>query len=125
VLDLLLADADDDLATLAERFARAFVDGSYPLGPGGAVRPHQLLQACARSERVRAMYVSLVSDAIRRMGGAVRESQSRRSVRADVDADEIASLLMAIIIGVQTMVELGAPLDLAAVSGSVMRLLQA
>jgi AcrR family transcriptional regulator len=124
VLDALLAESEgDDLGALAQRFAHAFVDGRYPLGPGGAVRPHQLLQACARSERVRAMYVSLVSDAIARMGAAVKRSQHRESVRADVAADEVASLLMAIIIGAQTMVDLGAPLDLAALTRSVMMLL--
>jgi len=126
ILDALLeGEADDDLAAVATRFVAAFADGTYPLGAGGGVKPHQLLEACARSERVRALYVTLIGEAIARLRATIAVSQRGGSVRADVELEALAAMLLALIVGAQTMVELGAPLDLPKTAAAVLTLLQA
>jgi AcrR family transcriptional regulator len=125
VLDALFTTDDgDDLATTAARFLTAFADGSYPLGPAGGVRPHQLLQACARSERVRKLYVGLIAEAIQRLGGTIAVSQSKGAVRDDVSAQQLATLLLAAVIGAQTMMELDGSMQLPQAAGALMTLLQ-
>ncbi len=125
ILDALLeGDEEDDLSTVAGRFVHAFADGTYPLGPGGQVKPHQLLQACARSESVRALYVKLIGEAIARLRATITVSQRAGTVRRDVDDDVLAAMLLALIVGAQTMVELGAPLDLAKTTSAALTLLR-
>ena len=127
LLDALLAAADEpDAMTLqlaAQRFVTALADGSYPLGPTGGIRPHQLLEACARSERVRTLYVELVQEAIARLTRIVAADQQRGAVRPDVPAQNSAQLLLAIVIGVQTMMELGVNLAAADIALLCNRLL--
>ncbi len=60
LLDALLGPERDpeavDLAGIAMRFLEALASGRYPLTRKGGVRPYQLLDACARSPRIRAEY---------------------------------------------------------------------
>jgi hypothetical protein len=87
------------------------------------VRPHQLVDACVRNPIIRARYVALVAASISRLAAAVADGQARGRVRADIDAAQVATLLLALIIGGQTMLELGAPLDLAHGARALMVLL--
>ncbi|MEZ4439687.1 MAG: TetR/AcrR family transcriptional regulator [Polyangiaceae bacterium] len=113
VLDALLAAPEGELSleTAAARFLAAFADGSYPLGPAGGIRPHQLLDACARSARVGELYVELVQEAIARVAAIVKADQARGALRGDVEPEPTAQLLLAIVIGVQSMLDLGLPLE--------------
>src|SRR5262249_34282992 len=52
-LDGVLA-VPSDLSATVQRFLEAFLSGVYPLTQRGGVKPHQLLDACARSAIVRA-----------------------------------------------------------------------
>lgn len=116
LLDAVLGDPGsepDDLDTTATRFLGAVASGAYPLTSKKGPRPHQLLDACARSERVRKRYVELIRESVARLSGIVRRSQSGGSVRADVDADAIAWIALAAIVGGQTLLELRAFSDLA------------
>jgi AcrR family transcriptional regulator len=124
-LDAVLGTAgkDDDLLTVAARFLRAVTTGDYPLMREGGVRPHQLLDACARSPAIRARYVALAEDSVARMAQAVRRSQKDEVLRDDVDAKAVAQILLAAIIGAQTMNELAIPMDLAKTSAALLRLL--
>ncbi len=112
------------LEEIVRRFLASVVNGVYPLigGPGG-VRPHQLVDACVRNPTIRARYVALVRTSIERLALAVADGQTRRRVRDDVDAEQVAALLLAAIIGGQTMLELGVPLDLGKGAHSLMTLL--
>jgi AcrR family transcriptional regulator len=126
ILDVLIQpDEDADLAAMVARFAHAFADGTYPLGPGGGIKPHQLLDACARSPRVRDKYVGLVTEAIRRAARVVARSQRAGDVRGDVDPSHVGGLFLAAIIGAQTMMELGVPFDLANTAMAVLKMLSA
>jgi len=126
-LDQVLAPEGDgavDLAGATSRFLRAVAKGDYPLMGAGGVRPHQLLDACARSPLIRARYVALVEDAIARVAKSARASQQAGMLRDEIGATELARLLLAGIIGAQTMAELGVPLDLGRLTRALFALLR-
>jgi AcrR family transcriptional regulator len=129
-LDAVLADADDGdakpgtaLTGMIARFVRAVVAGDYPLMREGGVKPHQLLDACARSEAIRAQYVALAEESVARMARIVRSDQKAGTLRDDVDERAIATLLLAACIGAQTMNELRMNVDLAGTSAAMLRML--
>jgi AcrR family transcriptional regulator len=126
-LDAVLGVADDvdaGLAGTASRFMGAVVKGDYPLMREGGVRPHQLLDACARSPAIRARYVALATDSVARLAKIVRADQKKGVLRDDVDAKTVATILLAAIIGVQTMNDLEMTVDLPRTSLSILRLLK-
>lgn len=110
-LDAVLAADASDLATIAGRFLQAVAQGQYPLMKRGGVRPHQLLDACARSPVIRARYVALVQESITRVAAAIAADQTSQRLRADVDATRLAAIILAAVIGAQTMMELRVPFD--------------
>lgn len=118
VLDALLGAAGDgvDLAEVARRFVTAVLSGEYPLTRRGGPRPHQLLDACARSPKLRARFVAMLDESIERIASAVTVSQSRGQVSPRVDARALATSLLAAVMGAQSMLELGVAIDLAAVA---------
>jgi TetR/AcrR family transcriptional regulator, transcriptional repressor for nem operon len=127
-LDSVLGDADGSgapptLETVVARFLGAVVSGRYPLTSKNGPRPHQLLDACARSEKIRARYVGLVADSIARLSRVIQASQEEGTVRADVRAEDVSTVLLAAIIGAQTMIELKAPLDLAGAATSMVKMM--
>ncbi len=111
------------------RFVDAVGSGAYPLmasgGKGPLVRPHQLLDACARSPVVRERYRDLVQLSVGAVAGLVHADQSDGDLRGDVDAQTVAKLALAIVIGAQTMNDLGLALDAAELATAVERLLRA
>ncbi len=111
LLDTIFAGEEADLMQTFVHFAAAFKDGRYPLGPGGSVHPHQLLDACKRSPRIRDRYIALIEESVRRLTQVVERSQEGRSVRPDVDAQATATLLLLSVIGAHTLTDLGAPFD--------------
>ncbi len=113
----------------AERFGASVRRGDYPLMRADAknaaplVRMHQLLDACARSLLVRARYRDLVLASMQVASGLVEEDQRDGGVRRDVEPSAIGALALAMIIGAQTMSELGISLDPALLAKTVERLL--
>jgi len=114
------------LTAIVVRFLEAIRSGSYPLTKKGGVRPHQLLQACARSPVVRARYVALIDASRDHVAQLVARDQQggHAEVRSDVDPSEITTLLLAAVIGAQTMLELEVPLDPGALGTAVLKLLR-
>ena len=127
VLDSLLGPdqsaSHDNLSSITQRFLTALVSGHYPLTRRGGMRPYQLLDACARSPAIRDLYVSLVDNSTKRLGGSIRESQRLRQVRNDTDADQLAMLLLATVIGLHTLYDLDMPVDLARGAQTLFQLL--
>jgi AcrR family transcriptional regulator len=111
------------------RFVDAVTSGAYPLmatdGKGPLVRPHQLLDACARSSIVRERYRSLVQLSVGAVAGLVKHDQDDGAVRDDVDPETVATMALALIIGAQTMSDLGLTLDPAHLASAVERMLGA
>jgi AcrR family transcriptional regulator len=127
MLDGLLgpADAPADLAAVVRRFVDAVRGGSYLLAGEAGVRPHQLMDACARSPRLRDRYARIVGDVLSRLTRAVEGGQRQGLVRKDVAAEDVAALLFAGVLGAQTMLELRLPLDLPRAASATMRLVMA
>ena len=120
------------LAEAAERFVRAIAQGTYPLMPPPSfvpakktgsthpqVRPHQLLDACARSPIVRERYRALVEASIAHVAVLTQSDQAAGTIRSTLDASQVGTLLVAMVIGVQTMAELGVTMDPAALARTV------
>jgi TetR/AcrR family transcriptional repressor of nem operon len=109
------------------RFVDAIGSGAYPLmateGKGPLVRPHQLLDACARSSIVRERYRDLVQLSIGAVAGLVQGDQADGVVRADVDPATVATMALALTIGAQTMNDLGITLDPAQLASAVEHML--
>ena len=113
-LDAVIATGDQrhDLEETMARFVRTLGglrSGRARRAPGGELPVYRLLDACARSKRVRGRLASLLREAIERVAKAAEEGQAARSVRADVDADQLATLLVAAALGSLTAVEIGLP----------------
>ncbi len=124
LLDLLIGqDEATDLATTVERFMQAFADGTYPLAPAGGIKPHQLLEACARLPRVRELYGGLVTEAMRRTSRVIDASQQTGGVRSDVNSEHVGALLLAAVIGAQTVMELGIDFDLRCAASAALQML--
>jgi AcrR family transcriptional regulator len=124
ILDqLVTASSDEDLAATFARFMAAFADGRYPMAPSGGIRPHQLVDACMRSARVRQRYVQLIVEAMTRVRRVVERGQHDALLRPDVDPTAIATLLLAAVIGSQTMSELQVPYDFPTTAATVLTLL--
>jgi TetR/AcrR family transcriptional regulator, transcriptional repressor for nem operon len=118
------AGAQEDLMAVAARFLAALGRGDYPLAGKRGVKPHQLLAACARSPRIRARYVALVEDAIRRVAEVIGRDQQRRGLRRDLDPEQLARLLLAVVIGAHTMLELDIDLDVARIGALLLRVVK-
>jgi AcrR family transcriptional regulator len=109
------------------RFVEAVSSGAYPLmasgGRGPLVRPHQLLDACARSAVVRARYRELVQLSVGAVASLVSADQDEGEVRRDVEAETVASMALALVIGAQTMSDLGLVLEPSALADAIERML--
>ncbi len=111
-----------DLAALVARFAQAVSIGAYPLP--GAVRLHHILDACSRSDVVRARRARLLRDSMDLVGEYARDSQRRGKLRADVDPGQLGALSIAIVLGIEVLTELCVPFGATGAAGTVMDLLR-
>jgi hypothetical protein len=69
---------------------------------------------------VRARYVALATETLSRLGELVAAGQRDGLVRADLRARDIAALLLAAVIGAQTMLELDLPIDAPAAAATML-----
>jgi hypothetical protein len=115
------------LRTVAERFVGSVKAGTYPLMPPRGKKPmvsmHQLLAACARSKQVRERYRGLVEASVGAVQVLAFNDQQTSAVRSDVGPGDIAQLMLAIIIGAQTMGELGVAVDPEALTRAMLAML--
>jgi TetR/AcrR family transcriptional repressor of nem operon len=129
----LATETTSVLAEAAHRFVSAIDAGTYPLLPprtqsararaGPQVRPHQLLQACARSPIVRERYKALVEASIEHVAFLAQSDQKNGTIREQLDPKQVGTMLLAIVIGSQTMAELGVPIDPAALARAAIAML--
>lgn len=125
VLDILLGKEEEkhDLLTLVPGFIRALLSGDYPLSRKGGVPPHQLLDACARSDEIRQQYVQLIQKGAGRLANALHEGQQAGMVRADIAPASTALLIVSLVIGFHTMYDLEVPMDLEKEASAALQLL--
>lgn len=124
-LEALFAGGGGSLPSTVELFLKALAVGAYPLMSPAGVKPHQLLEACARSPVVRARYVGLIELSLEEMRRMVKAGQRgrRAELRSDVAPDQIARMLMAAVIGAGVMAELAMPIDARKLADAFLRLL--
>ena len=113
--------ADADLATTITMFTTSVEAGAVPFP--GRVRPHQILEACARSEKLRVKYSELLHLARERLSAAVRRGQQSGALRQDALPDSVAQLLLAAVLGVEVAADLDLPHDASGVGQLVITLL--
>jgi AcrR family transcriptional regulator len=115
------------LRTVAERFVASVKAGTYPLMPPRGKKPmvsmQQLLAACARSKKVRARYGGLVEASSGAVQALALADQQSDAIRSDVDPTAIGQLMLAVIIGAQTMSELGVTVDPEALTRAMLTML--
>ena len=123
-LDALLGDASGEgLGGVMRRFAERLESGDHPISRRGGVRPYQLLDACARSPAVRERYVALVAEGTARLADVLQGQQQGGAIRADVDPRHVAGLLEALVIGLETLHDVEAPVDLEGIAVTLLKLL--
>ena len=113
----------DDVARLSAGAQGALLGLPVP-GAGRVIRFHRLLEACGRSPRIRARWVALVREAIERVAKAANTGQLAGSVRSDVEADRIGTLLVALALGAVAALESGVPFDPAQARDAVLALMR-
>jgi TetR/AcrR family transcriptional regulator, transcriptional repressor for nem operon len=113
------------LEEVARRFVQSISEGKYPLMREGALRPSQLIDACARSPEVRARYAELIETAVERLAAVIRREQERGDSPGELVAREVATLLIALIVGAQTMlIDLKLPIDVPGLSLTALTILE-
>jgi hypothetical protein len=124
-MDALIArgDAALDFQRTLSMFTNAVRYGAYP--PASSVRSHQVLQACERSSVVRQQYVALLQQARSRVAAVVREGQQALTLRSDVDSEQAGLILIALVMAVQTLIEVGFPFEVDKAAATVAKLLAA
>jgi AcrR family transcriptional regulator len=133
-LDAVIATGDQahDLERTIHRFARALegMDGPTrksrrrsPSSLASGLQVHRLLEACARSTAIRSRVAGLVQQALGRLAQAASAAQSTHTIRRDLPAQEVATMLVMMAIGLLVAGEIGVPLDPRAGRALVLALL--
>lgn len=112
-----------DVAGMARRVVTVLTSGDYPVGKGGLMRSYQLLQACERSAIVQGQYLDHLQKTRVLLIDSLVEAQGRGRLDPDLDAPSLSQLLLALFIGLRTLRDLEAPMDIAAVLPTLLRLL--
>lgn len=123
LLDALIAtgDAALDLERTVRAFAAAHASGLFP--GHTTVTAWQFMQACARSPALRQRYVALLGEAVQRVGHAARKAQDAGTARSGVDPKQIGLVLVGLVIGAETLSDLGLEYDVMRAADAVLALL--
>jgi len=130
--DAIIATGDGphDLERTVRRFEEAVVGISALRLPGRSGRDapagvplHRLLEACERSPALRAQLVRLLREAMERVAKTAGAGQAAATVRADVDAAALATLLVTLALGFMAALDAGLPFDAPAARRAVLALL--
>lgn len=120
-LDFILQQGPRDLPAIIDTFVRLLSGGELPLVR--RVRISQLFEACARSPELTVKLLVILAQAQQRVADAVRDSQAAGIVRADAKPEAIAEILLALALGAQVALQLGAPYDAPAVQAELARMM--
>ena len=112
---------DQDLPAIVRSFVAALSAGALPLSR--EVRFSQVLEASMRSPELRVRFLAMLLIAKGRIADAVERSIASGTVDASRDPHAGAEILLAIVRGVQSAAQLGAPYDAAAVEREVLAML--
>ncbi|MFO0676256.1 MAG: TetR/AcrR family transcriptional regulator [Polyangiaceae bacterium] len=124
-VDLVVDDDPGDVRAMVQRFMVAMGTGDRVIGGTGAWSFRDTLRVLAKSPRVRAGYVSRVSELGKRIEANVLLGQRAGKVRADVSPAAISGLLVGLAFGAIAMIDFGAEVDFAAVANGLVTTLEA
>lgn len=113
-----------DLEATVRGFADAVQSGAYP-PPSGVVKLHNFLDACVRLPLLRKRHLALLDDTLARLAATVKAAQSAGKARRDVSADAAGLLLLTLVTGVDTLLELGFRFDVRGAAAAMLKLLRA
>lgn len=125
IQDAVLApsEARVDLSQTVARFVGA-VAARDPAAVGTASwRFHHTLAACARSAKLRRLYLGLEEAAVRRVTEAAVAGQRAGTVRTDVPAPALAEILVLLTLGISAAIDLEMPFDLDGGARGLVKLL--
>jgi len=124
VLEVLLGGDGEplDLAHVVRRFGELVASGAY--AKGGIVALRHFLDAVARSPKLRKRHVALLHETQARLAAAARAAADAHAIRSDVAPEQLALLLMTLVMGVEEMLEVGFPFDVQAGAAAMLRLLR-
>jgi AcrR family transcriptional regulator len=113
-IDDLDIDSQSDLPTIIRNYAMRFLERTWIVVGSAGWAFHHTLDACARSERIRTAYAQAISRVCQRLKVQIVIGQRDGKVRANLDADALATLLATIALGGVTIAQVGVPVDVAA-----------
>jgi AcrR family transcriptional regulator len=127
-------DTEMGLEPTVRRFVDAILEmthGAPALVPGvkvnasdATIQLHRLLEASERSPLIQDRLVGMLESAVQRVADVAGEEQAIHSMREDIDAKVVGSLMVALAIGVVTAVEAGLSFDSRRVGDAVIALLR-
>jgi TetR/AcrR family transcriptional repressor of nem operon len=112
-----------DLEATVRGFADAVVSGAYP-PPSGVVKLHNFLDACMRLPLLRKRHLALLDDTMARLALTVHAAQSAGKARRDVTPEAAALLLLTLVTGVDTLVDLGFKFDVRGGAAAMLKVLR-
>ena len=123
-MDAIIATSGEalNLERTVQLFATAVTAGHYP--GMGAVKTHQRLEALARGPHLQASHHKVTAEATARRARAARAGQDAGTVRTDVDSEAIADILLTLVAGVEQMIDVGFPIDVARAARALLRMLR-
>jgi hypothetical protein len=121
VVDTLLGSPGVTIDALLDAVAGAIEAGAFPVP--GAVRSGELVTACRRSPRIRAMEHRLLEQTLERLVERIESDQRHTRVRNDVDPKALALLLLLAEAGAELLLDLRYPFDARCATNALRRLL--
>lgn len=113
----------DDLEHTIDRFVGALSQRQLPAHSGRVI--DELLQASARSPELRERFLELHAEILARVTRATRRGQASGKLRSDVEPSELATMLVALGLGVLMIRDADVPLEPDRIAAAVLRLLRA
>jgi hypothetical protein len=85
---------------------------------------HHLVDACVRSKALRERYRGFIEASVSSLGSVVAGDQSAGVVRDDVGHEDVGNLLLATIVGAQTLIDLGVAADMERLALTLLTMLE-
>ncbi|MGH7284894.1 MAG: TetR/AcrR family transcriptional regulator [Polyangiaceae bacterium] len=118
------AGSAEDLETTVTRYVAAVAAGGPATRGVGKWHFRDTLAACARIPALRKRYIELQREAIALVARAVRNGQHAGTVRADVEAQSLAEILVMLTLGIGVANDVGLSFDLAGGGQTIWKLVR-
>lgn len=115
-------DPPGDLEKIVQNFMVAMASTATPLQGTATWRFRHTLDACARSELLRTRYAEIVEQVRRQLKAQIVIGQRDGRIRADLAADSLTGVLIALAYGSIPLLELEIPLDYAGIARELIKM---